>query len=63
MAVLTLVIAMQFSLNVELFAIYVHALLSGAAAAAVSGLAKAAGAACGFTMTVTLAASKHLLGG
>ena len=52
--------------------------LSGAAAAAViklipvyfpatvgavSGLAKAAGAACGFTMTVTLAASKYLLGG
>lgn len=30
---------------------------------AVSGLAKAAGAVCGFTMTVTLAASKHLLGG
>ena len=28
-----------------------------------SGLAKAAGAACGFTMTVTLAASKNLLGG
>ena len=53
------------------------ALLSGASAAAVikliptyfkhvgavSGLAKAAGAACGFTMTVTLAASKHMLGG
>jgi MFS transporter, NNP family, nitrate/nitrite transporter len=77
MAVLTLVISVQISLNVELFAIYVHALLAGAAAAAViklipvyfrhvgavSGLAKAAGAACGFTMTVTLAASKHLLGG
>jgi MFS transporter, NNP family, nitrate/nitrite transporter len=30
---------------------------------AVSGLAKAAGAACGFTMTVTMAASKDLLGG
>jgi MFS transporter, NNP family, nitrate/nitrite transporter len=29
---------------------------------AVSGLAKAAGAACGFTMTMTLAASKNLLG-
>src|SRR6185312_12451483 len=53
------------------------ALLSGAAAAAVikliplyfkevgavSGLAKAAGAACGFTMTMTLAGSKNLLGG
>ncbi len=77
MAVLTLVIAVQISLNVELAAIYVHALLAGAAAAAViklipvyfrevgavSGLAKAAGAACGFTMTMTLAASKHLLGG
>jgi NNP family nitrate/nitrite transporter-like MFS transporter len=77
MAVLTLVIAVQLSLNVELLAIYVHALFAGAAAAAViklipvyfrqvgavSGLAKAAGAACGFTMTMTLAASKHLLGG
>jgi len=77
MAVLTMVIAVQISLNVELVAIYVHALLAGAAAAAViklipvyfqhvgavSGLAKAAGAACGFTMTVTLAASKQLLGG
>jgi NNP family nitrate/nitrite transporter-like MFS transporter len=77
MAFLTLVITLQISLKVELFAIYVHALLAGAAAAAViklipvyfrhvgavSGLAKAAGAACGFTMTVTMAASKHLLGG
>ena len=77
MAVLTLVIAVQLSLKVELLAIYVHALFAGAAAAAViklipvyfrhvgavSGLAKAAGAACGFTMTMTLAASKHLLGG
>jgi MFS transporter, NNP family, nitrate/nitrite transporter len=77
MAVLTLVIAVQVSLNIELSAIYVHALLAGAAAAAViklipvyfrhvgavSGLAKAAGAACGFTMTVTMAASKHFLGG
>ena len=76
MVVLALVIAMQISLNVELFAIYGLALLSGAAAAAViklipiyflhigavSGLAKAAGAACGFTMTVTLAASNYLLG-
>jgi len=76
MVVLAVVMTMQISLNVELFAIYGLALLSGAAAAAVlklipvyfrhvgavSGLAKAAGAACGFTMTVTLAASKHLLG-
>jgi MFS transporter, NNP family, nitrate/nitrite transporter len=78
MVVLALVLAMQISLTIELFAIYGLALLSGAAAAAVikliplyfpqhvgavSGAAKAAGAACGFTMTVTLAASKHLLGG
>ena len=77
MVVLAVVMAMQISLNVELFAIYGLALLAGAAAAAViklipvyfrhvgavSGLAKAAGAACGFTMTVTLAASKDLLGG
>jgi NNP family nitrate/nitrite transporter-like MFS transporter len=77
MVVLALVMAMQISLNVELFAIYGLALLAGATAAAViklipvyfqhvgavSGLAKAAGAACGFTMTVTLAASKNLLGG
>ncbi|MBK6744244.1 MAG: NarK/NasA family nitrate transporter [Hydrogenophilales bacterium] len=75
--VLALLMALQISLAVELFAIYALALLSGASAAsvvkliptyfkhvgAVSGLAKAAGAACGFTMTVTLAASKHLLGG
>jgi NNP family nitrate/nitrite transporter-like MFS transporter len=77
MAVLALVMTMQISLHVELFAMYGLALLSGAAAAtvvklipvyfrqvgAVSGLAKAAGAACGFTMTATLAASKDLLGG
>jgi NNP family nitrate/nitrite transporter-like MFS transporter len=77
MVVLASVMAMQISLNVELLAIYGLALLAGAAAAAVikliplyfrhvgavSGLAKAAGAACGFTMTVTLAASKSLLGG
>lgn len=76
MVVLALVLAVQISLNVELFAIYGLALLAGSAAAAVikliplyfrhvgavSGLAKAAGAACGFTMTVTLAASKSLLG-
>ncbi len=77
MVVLAVVMTMQISLQVELFAIYGLALLSGTAAAAVikliplyfrqvgavSGLAKAAGAACGFTMTVTLAASKNLLGG
>lgn len=77
MVVLALVMTVQISLQVELLAIYGLALLSGTAAAAVikliplyfrqvgavSGLAKAAGAACGFTMTVTLAASKNLLGG
>jgi MFS transporter, NNP family, nitrate/nitrite transporter len=77
MVILALVMTMQISLDIELFAIYGLALLAGAAAAAViklipvyfrhvgavSGLAKAAGAACGFTMTVTLAASKSLLGG
>jgi MFS transporter, NNP family, nitrate/nitrite transporter len=77
MVVLAVVLTMQISLDVELFAIYGLALLSGTTAAAVikliplyfrqvgavSGLAKAAGAACGFTMTVTLAASKNLLGG
>ncbi len=77
MVVLAVVMTMQISLHVELFAMYGLALLAGTAAAAVvkliplyfrqigavSGLAKAAGAACGFTMTVTLAASKNLLGG
>jgi nitrate/nitrite transporter NarK len=78
MVVLAVVMAMQISLHAELFAMYGLALLSGAAAAAVikliplyfprhvgavSGLAKAAGAACGFTMTMTLAASKDFLGG
>ena len=77
MVALAVVLTLQISLHVELFAIYGIALLSGTAAAAVvkliplyfrqvgavSGLAKAAGAACGFTMTVTLAASKNLLGG
>ncbi|HEU4804491.1 MAG TPA: MFS transporter [Nitrobacter sp.] len=77
MVVLALLMVMQISLPVELFAMYGLALLSGAAAAAViklipmyfvhvgavSGLAKAAGAACGFTMTIILATSKQLLGG
>ena len=77
MVVLALLMAMQISLPAELFAMYGLALLSGAAAAAViklipmyfvhvgavSGLAKAAGAACGFTMTIILATSKELLGG
>jgi NNP family nitrate/nitrite transporter-like MFS transporter len=77
MVLLAVVLTMQISLHIELFAIYGLALLSGTAAAAVvkliplyfrqvgavSGLAKAAGAACGFAMTMTLAASKNLLGG
>jgi nitrate/nitrite transporter NarK len=77
MVVLALLMAMQISMPAELFAMYGLALLSGAAAAAViklipmyfvhvgavSGLAKAAGAACGFTMTIILATSKELLGG
>ena len=76
MSALAVLMAMQISLSIELFAIYGIALLSGAAAAsviklipiyflhvgAVSGLAKAAGAACGFTMTSILAASNYLLG-
>ena len=77
MVVLAVVMILQISLSLELFAIYGLALLAGAAAAAVvklipmyfrevgavSGLAKAAGAACGFTMTMTLAATKNLPGG
>ncbi|ABE64173.1 major facilitator superfamily MFS_1 [Nitrobacter hamburgensis X14] len=77
MSVLAVLMALQISLSAELFAFYGLALLSGAAAAAViklipiyfehvgavSGLAKAAGAACGFTMTAVLAASNFLLGG
>lgn len=77
MVVLAVLMTLQISVQLELLAIYGLALLSGTAAAAViklipvyfkqvgavSGLAKAAGAACGFTMTMTLAASKNLLGG
>ncbi len=77
MVVLAVVMTLQISLHVELFAMYGLALLAGTAAAAVvkliplyfrqvgavSGLAKAAGAACGFTMTITLATSKNLMGG
>jgi NNP family nitrate/nitrite transporter-like MFS transporter len=77
MVVFAVVMTLQISVHVELFAMYALALLAGTAAAAVvkliplyfrqvgavSGLAKAAGAACGFTMTMTLAGSKNLLGG
>ncbi len=76
MALLTVLVAMQMSLKIELFAIYVHALISGAAAAGViklipvyfrqvgtvSGLAKAAGAACGATMTGVMAVSTSMGG-
>ncbi|MBV8367774.1 MAG: MFS transporter [Candidatus Eremiobacteraeota bacterium] len=77
MVVLTVVMTIQISVQIELFAMYGLALLAGTTAAAVvkliplyfrqvgavSGLAKAAGAACGFTMTIILAASKNLPGG
>lgn len=77
MSILAVLMALQISLSLEFVAIYGLALLSGAAAAAViklipiyfehvgavSGLAKAAGAACGFTMTAVLAASNFLVGG
>jgi NNP family nitrate/nitrite transporter-like MFS transporter len=77
MSGLAVLLALQLSLSLELVAIYGLALISGAAAAAViklipiyfehvgavSGLAKAAGAACGFTMTAILAASNFLVGG
>lgn len=77
MSLLAVLMALQMSLSLELVAIYGLALLSGASAAAViklipiyfehvgavSGLAKAAGAACGFTMTTVLAASNFLVGG
>jgi MFS transporter, NNP family, nitrate/nitrite transporter len=76
MSALAVLMALQISLTLELVAIYGLALLSGAAAAAViklipmyfehvgavSGLAKAAGAACGFTMTSILAAGNYLMG-
>jgi NNP family nitrate/nitrite transporter-like MFS transporter len=76
MVVLAVLMALQISLPIQLFAMYGLALLSGAAAAAViklipmyfvhvgavSGLAKAAGAACGFAMTMILATSKQFLG-
>jgi MFS transporter, NNP family, nitrate/nitrite transporter len=77
MVLLAVLLTVQISLQFELIAVYGLALLAGTAAAAVvkliplyfrqvgavSGLAKAAGAACGFTMTMTLAAGKNLFGG
>lgn len=74
--VLSLVLTLELSLTTQVVAIYSLALISGASAAtvvkliptyfeqvgAVSGLAKAAGAACGFTMTVTMAFCRDVLG-
>lgn len=76
MVILAVLMTLQISLPIQLFAMYGLALMSGAAAAAViklipmyfvhvgavSGLAKAAGAACGFAMTMILATSKQLMG-
>jgi NNP family nitrate/nitrite transporter-like MFS transporter len=77
-AVLTLLLVGEMSFTVQMTAVYGLALLAGASAAtvvklipsyfphavgAVSGLAKAAGAACGFTMSVTMAFSKDVTGG
>ncbi|MCC6222409.1 MAG: MFS transporter [Thermoleophilia bacterium] len=69
-------LTLEVSLTVQVVATYALALVSGAAAAcvvkliptyfdevgAVSGLAKAAGAACGFTMTSIMALSSQALG-
>lgn len=74
---LTVVLAMEISLTVQVICIYGLGLLSGVSAAvvikliptyftqvgAVSGLAKASGAACGFTMTVIMAFSKDVFDG
>lgn len=73
---LSMMLVLEISLTVQIICIYALALISGAAAAtvvkliptyftqvgAVSGLAKAAGAACGFTMTVIMAFSKDVMG-
>lgn len=73
---LAVVLALEISLPVQLLTVYVLALTSGAAAAcvvkliptyfvqvgAVSGLAKAAGAASGFAMTSVLALSGDVVG-
>ncbi|MBP9713322.1 MAG: NarK/NasA family nitrate transporter [Sterolibacterium sp.] len=76
-AIFTIVLLMEVSLTVQIWSIYAMALISGAASAtvikliptyftqvgAVSGLAKAAGAACGFTMTMVMAFSKNMTQG
>lgn len=72
----SIVLVLEISLTVQIVMIYSLALISGASAAtvvkliptyftqvgAVSGLAKSAGAACGFTMTVIMAFSKDIMG-
>ncbi len=74
--VCTSILMLEVSLTFQIYAIYAMGMLSGASSAtvvkliptyfkevgAVSGLAKAAGAACGFIMTVTMAMSKKLTG-
>ncbi len=72
----TAILMLELSLAVQIVAIYILGMISGASSAtvvkliptyftqvgAVSGLAKAAGAACGFTMTVIMALSKNITG-
>jgi len=74
--IFSVALMLEISLTVQVITIYALALISGASAAAVvkliptyfmqvgavSGLAKAAGAACGFTMTVIMAFSKDVIG-
>lgn len=74
--VFSLVLTLEISLPLQLAAVYALALMSGASAAcvvkliptyfdevgAVSGLAKAAGAACGFAMTSIMALSRDATG-
>lgn len=74
--IFSIVLAMEISLPMQIACIYTLAMISGATAAvvvkliptyfsqvgAVSGLAKAAGAACGCTMTVIMAISKDITG-
>lgn len=74
--ILSLVLTLELSLKIQIIAIYSLALISGASSAtvvkliptyfeqvgAVSGLAKAAGAACGFTMTVIMGFCRDVMG-
>ncbi|MCC7406114.1 MAG: NarK/NasA family nitrate transporter [Bdellovibrionales bacterium] len=76
--VFVIMLVIEFSFVVQITSIYALALLAGASAATVvkliptyfpttvgtvSGLAKAAGAACGFVMSSTMAIGKNFLGG